>query len=249
MYADFLHIQDFSLEIGKKHTLKVEQKKNEVSDLLAKEYDYEDKGVREIKEWIARSPLGTYKVVLLENIERMTISSANALLKTIEEPWENRLILATTSSLSSLLDTIASRALLIPCREITTKKISDWLQREWAVTHDDALVIAQLSQWKIGFAKRLSDTSQEQTSSLLSYWKEYKQNILDKKSLVSLAKLFEKINKAWMFSDFLELMHYESVEHNNWLLTDAIVQSKKYIERNVNTDSVMTLLAKKIAYR
>lgn len=58
--------------------------------------------------------MGTYKVVLLENIERMTNAAANAFLKTFEEPLPNRLIIATTSNRDALLDTIVSRAFLIP---------------------------------------------------------------------------------------------------------------------------------------
>lgn len=53
------------------------------------------------------------KVVLLENIERMTIGAANAFLKTCEEPLANRIIIATTSNPSALLDTIISRAVLV----------------------------------------------------------------------------------------------------------------------------------------
>ena len=43
----------------------------------------------------------------------MTTSSANALLKSLEEPLPNRLIIATTSNYKLLLDTIISRAMII----------------------------------------------------------------------------------------------------------------------------------------
>ena len=63
---------------------------------------------------MALAPLGNWKVVFLENIERMTLPSANALLKTLEEPLPQRLIVATASTSEGLLDTIRSRALTIP---------------------------------------------------------------------------------------------------------------------------------------
>ncbi|NOZ43717.1 MAG: hypothetical protein GXP45_00825 [bacterium] len=62
---------------------------------------------------LQQSSVGNLKVVLLENIERMTNSAANAFLKTCEEPLSHRIIVATTSNVSSLLDTIVSRAVLI----------------------------------------------------------------------------------------------------------------------------------------
>jgi DNA polymerase III gamma/tau subunit len=43
----------------------------------------------------------------------MSIGAANALLKTWEEPLANRIIIATTSNKSALLDTILSRAFVV----------------------------------------------------------------------------------------------------------------------------------------
>ncbi len=88
-----MHIKDMSQIIGKKHALKVEQGDNI-------EYDngqiYEDLGAREVREWMAKSAIGEFKVLILENIERMTVSASNAFLKYFEEPFPKTLIIATT---------------------------------------------------------------------------------------------------------------------------------------------------------
>ncbi len=47
---------------------------------------YQDKTMREISYWLQQSAASGKKIVLLENIERMTIGSANAFLKAAEEP-------------------------------------------------------------------------------------------------------------------------------------------------------------------
>jgi len=73
--------------------------------------------------------MGKQKVVLIENIERINAAAANAFLKNLEEPLPNRLIIATVSHQSQLLDTIISRAIVIrfqsmlpeAMKEFTTK--------------------------------------------------------------------------------------------------------------------------------
>jgi DNA polymerase-3 subunit delta' len=55
------------------------------------------------------------KILLIEHIDRATIGSANALLKSLEEPLPHRLIIASTTNKDLLLPTILSRALLIHC--------------------------------------------------------------------------------------------------------------------------------------
>lgn len=62
-------------------------------------------------------------MVYLENIERMTIAAANALLKSFEEPLPGRLIIASTSAAESLLDTIRSRALLVPFQLVGSEEL------------------------------------------------------------------------------------------------------------------------------
>ena len=63
------------------------------------------------------------KVVLIENIERIVPAAANAFLKTCEEPLAGRLIIATTSHRSQLLDTIISRALVVHFDEVSQEEL------------------------------------------------------------------------------------------------------------------------------
>ncbi|MBT1449559.1 DNA polymerase III subunit delta' [Glaciecola sp. XM2] len=53
--------------------------------------------------------LGANKVVLIEQIERMTESASNALLKTLEEPTDGTFLILTTNAPQYLLATIKSR--------------------------------------------------------------------------------------------------------------------------------------------
>ena len=53
------------------------------------------------------------KVFIIRNIELMTLEAANALLKTLEEPAPNTLIILTTSVPEANLDTIKSRCHIV----------------------------------------------------------------------------------------------------------------------------------------
>ncbi|SNZ06576.1 DNA polymerase-3 subunit delta' [Persephonella hydrogeniphila] len=58
------------------------------------------------------------KVAIIEKAEKMNVEASNALLKTLEEPPENSMIILTTSNLNALLPTIISR-----CKKIRFKPL------------------------------------------------------------------------------------------------------------------------------
>ena len=68
--------------------------------------------VREVLVRLNMTTPGNYKILLVQNIERMTPEAANALLKTLEDPPPRVKFLLTTSNLKALLATIISRVRL-----------------------------------------------------------------------------------------------------------------------------------------
>ncbi|NMP31421.1 AAA family ATPase [Thalassotalea sp. M1531] len=63
-----------------------------------------------------KSQIAQRKVVLINTVENMTVSAANALLKTLEEPNEGNLLILTTEHLEHLLPTIISRCQRVELR-------------------------------------------------------------------------------------------------------------------------------------
>lgn len=63
-----------------------------------------------------KSHLGKFKTVLIENAQTMTTAAANALLKTLEEPSENSIIILLTDDIEILLPTIVSRCRVLNVR-------------------------------------------------------------------------------------------------------------------------------------
>ncbi|MEG3640896.1 DNA polymerase III subunit delta' [Magnetococcus sp. PR-3] len=66
--------------------------------------------VRDLTHFVALTPLlSNYKVAVIDEVSLMNASAANALLKTLEEPPAQSLIILTTQSPGALLPTIRSR--------------------------------------------------------------------------------------------------------------------------------------------
>jgi len=60
--------------------------------------------------------LGKFKTVLIENAQTMTQAAANALLKTLEEPTNNSVIILLTNDIEVLLPTVVSRCRVLNIR-------------------------------------------------------------------------------------------------------------------------------------
>jgi len=60
--------------------------------------------------------LGKFKTLLIDNAQTMTLAAANALLKTLEEPSANSVIVLLTNDIENLLPTIVSRCRVINIR-------------------------------------------------------------------------------------------------------------------------------------
>ena len=77
---------------------------------------------------------GEWKVGIISDADRMNVAAANKLLKTLEEPPKQSLLLLLTSSADALLPTIVSRCQFIRCDEAEGHQgeeleLEEWVQR------------------------------------------------------------------------------------------------------------------------
>lgn len=96
------------------------------------------------------------KVFILHDAERMLPSSANALLKTFEEPASWSIIILLTSSPEALLPTIVSRCHTLHFQPIAEDKIANLLQEKMELNPEAARALAVLSEGSIGNAWKLA---------------------------------------------------------------------------------------------
>lgn len=70
------------------------------------------------------------KVVIIHQAEKMNVSSANSLLKFLEEPPANFMIILETQSLGKILPTIRSRCQIIHFQALSTERLQSRLAAE-----------------------------------------------------------------------------------------------------------------------
>lgn len=102
--------------------------------------------VRAIKEEFSKSGMETRrKILIVKDMDKMTMNAANSLLKFIEEPDGEITIMLLTTEVQQLLPTIVSRAQIIhfPVRDITIR-IEDILEKD--VPKEAATILAYLTQ-------------------------------------------------------------------------------------------------------
>jgi len=74
--------------------------------------------IRNLEKKLALKPYkAKIKIVVINGAEKLTLPAQNALLKTLEEPPVNSLIILTTAKKDSLLPTIISRCQIIKLKE------------------------------------------------------------------------------------------------------------------------------------
>lgn len=71
-----------------------------------------------------------YKIAVVEPAHQMTVSAANSLLKTLEEPTPRSLLILITSRPSSLLPTVRSRCQKVAVQGPSPQEALQWLQKE-----------------------------------------------------------------------------------------------------------------------
>jgi len=115
--------------------------------------------IDEIRELITRAAwtpsVATYRVVVMEDADRLTESAANALLKAIEEPSTRTIWLLCAPTITDVLPTIRSRTRNLTLRTPSAKAVSALLQGE-GISTNLADFAAAASQGHIGRARYLA---------------------------------------------------------------------------------------------
>ena len=116
--------------------------------------------VRDWQRWLSlKSFSGGYKVGIIHEMETLNRQSANALLKTIEEPSLNTIIILISSAWQELLPTIVSRAQKIHFLTVPNKELKEELSNK-EVSQDKMDKIIDFSLGKPGLALKFIEDSE-----------------------------------------------------------------------------------------
>lgn len=158
-----------------------------------------------------------YKVLILWLPEKMNEECANKLLKIIEEPFPDSIFIMVSDNPKEILPTIYSRLQRVEMKKLSTKEVAQFLERHYAISHQDAIAVAAPADGNIITA--------QSTIALDSENREFFENFMAlmrlaySRDLKSLKKWSENINnfkreKIKRFLQYLARMVRENYIYN-----------------------------------
>ena len=127
--------------------------------------------IRNLKRSIYLTGLaGKYKTYIISNCDKMNVASSNSLLKILEEPPANSILILTTSKLNSLLPTINGRCQKIKFDSIQKSEMIEYLRKK----------DSELKESEINFYTELSEGSISKLNSILdTQYLELRENVIE----------------------------------------------------------------------
>lgn len=107
------------------------------------------------------------KVLILYDADCMLGATANALLKTLEEPLHSSIIILTTSHFNEILPTITSRCFPIVFSPISDAELISYLLSTYSLEEEEARRIALFSQGILSKAELLAKRGEDHISHLV----------------------------------------------------------------------------------
>lgn len=129
-----------------------------------------------------------WKIFIIHNADRMLTYSANALLKTFEEPPPKSIIILLSSAPESLLPTVLSRCRTIWFHLIPNDIVASFVENKWSKTPQEAQEIALRAMGSIGHASLLAGQESDALRALVL-------NLLITGKKVSYPQLLDDIEK------------------------------------------------------
>lgn len=217
--------------------------------------------VRDIISRLTMTKQGRYKILLIKKAERLTPEAANCLLKTLEEPPPDTLIIMTTDNPRELLSTIISRVRLVKFSGYSQKFLEGKMKEMFPDTDDETITqVCSLSLGKSGRAIKLL-----KNADLLAVYRTM-YNVLcefleDKPLYIKFKAIDELIRSETDISEFLDVfMHlirsrlYQLLQEDNsrggkkeyyLSLLNNIEQTQQFLKRNINARLALENLALK----
>ena len=162
------------------------------------------------------------RVIVIINIETMTVQAQNALLKSLEEPQSSDFYILTSSNERLVLPTIISRCRLIRLLPWPQEQVTELLVQN-DITRSRAAELSQLSHGRPGLALSLEDDRKYWNARELAQNSFFRVNSVSDIPSASLA-LKDAKDSADLLLNFLE-QEAQSVLHQKYLHSQNISQS------------------------
>ena len=237
--TDLFRMRDCTKYLWKNHSIQVETPDKQKTIEIAENEIYDNKWIRELNSWLQQSSVSWRKMVIIENLQRMTNSAMNAFLKTCEEPLSNRYILATAEHESWILPTILSRAMVIKFSALSDAEMKEYVDENYQnIPAEEEKLLIKLSMWSPWTFSNLKEQIQEDAELLTNI-----QNLLSlmkiKGKWTKKVQLFKYLDEKWLFEIFQNVLIKEFMEEWNTHWVDAWIRVKQLIASNVSLENAL----------
>jgi DNA polymerase-3 subunit delta' len=102
---------------------------------------------------------GGWRIVIIDDADTMNRNAQNAMLKILEEPPKNALLILVTHRIGALIPTIRSRCRVLNFLPLNTDTLTSLLMKEvgQTISEEDQAILSTMSQGSIGRAKQILD--------------------------------------------------------------------------------------------
>ncbi len=187
-----------------------------------------------------KSSEGKWKIFIIEPAEKLTMDAFNSLLKTLEEPPENTVIILIARHRETIPVTILSRTQTVYFQPLPKNEIVKYLVENHSLSAENASKIADDSEGSIGKAEILMLNTQNEYAGL---WKDLiskkmpAADILEKSRQISrdretAAEILDVITENAMKSFRKEPEKYADI-------IEKLSEHKIYLTRNANPNAVL----------
>ena len=189
------------------------------------------------KEVLTKARESKWKIFIIEPAEKMNAAAANSLLKTLEEPPENTVIILIARHKETIPQTIVSRSQVLFFQPLGQTEITNYLMLNEGLTSQKAQEIASVSEGSLETAKNLLDGNESEGSNI---WLKLK----NKNLYVSDILEFSKTAARGEPLNYIDAMLAEAKKdfrlypENGSAALELLSRSRELLLKNVNAQTV-----------
>lgn len=210
--------------------------------------------IRELSNFLTFSrSFDAYRVILINPVERMNQNAANSLLKSLEEPSDNTVIILIVTHLSTIIPTIVSRSQLLSIPLPTKKEAINWIRTQGSKV-DNIEELLEMSAGspllainidektlndKEDFAKDILNIFRESNSvtEIAKKWEKYDQGILLDWQIIwvqSLLKSVTEVSASNETNRHFDIIREKTPNSFLWQLYFQLLKKKQIVHTSVN---------------
>jgi len=232
--------------------------------------------IRDLQQELSLRPLeGSYKICLIDGAEHLTTGAANSLLKTLEEPQPDTIIILLTSHPQKLLSTICSRCQRLPFGRLPKQQIANVLTEKLNLDSTDAKILAALSEGSFKKAlgknqelflekrrKLIQSLSALSSGSIIPTFSFADELEVEKEILPDILDIFQAFYRDILLLrhgrpeeelvnlDLLEILHKQCHKYTTASLIlklKALESARYHLQRNVNSRLTLEVMLMRVA--